>query len=114
MEVNGHSVLAETYRPDGPGPFPLVFMLHGSAGVFTPKSREEPASDNFGEKSLARHCFAVVLPHYLEAIGQKSITSQQEMALRFPEMLIAVGQLLTDAEALPWGAVWRRRFCAAD
>ncbi len=102
IEVNGHDVLVESYRPDGNGPFPLVFMLHGSAGAFTPESRGEPATDNFGEKSLAHNCFAVVLPHYLQAIGQKSITSEQEMTSRFPELLAATESLLTDAEMLPW------------
>lgn len=64
--IGNRPVLVETYRPQGPGPFPLVFMLHGSAGAFTPSSADEPANDNFGEKTLARNCFAVVLPHYSE------------------------------------------------
>jgi acetyl esterase/lipase len=102
MTIGNRPVLVETYRPQGPGPFPLVFMLHGSAGAFTPSSADEPANDNFGEKTLARNCFAVVLPHYLEAIGSKSITSRGEMAARFPEILSVADSLLTYAEALPW------------
>lgn len=30
--IAGHEVEIESYRPEGKGPFPLVFMLHGSAG----------------------------------------------------------------------------------
>jgi acetyl esterase/lipase len=99
--INGHPTPVEYYQPDGPGPFPLVFMLHGSAGAFSLKSSDEPLVDNFGEKALARSCFAVVLPHYLEALGYKSITSQQDMALHFPDMLAITDSLLTHAESLP-------------
>lgn len=88
--------------PNGTDTFPLVFMLHGSAGAFTQKSSDEPLADNFGEKTLARSCFAVVLPHYLEALGYKSMTSMQQMGLLFPEMLSSAQSLLTEAEALPW------------
>lgn len=100
FHINGHSVPVEYYIPDGHGPFPLVFMLHGSAGAFSLKSANEPPLDNFGEKTLARSCFAVVFPHYLEALGDKSITSEQEMILLFPQMLAATGLLLTRAETL--------------
>jgi dienelactone hydrolase len=100
--IAGHDTTVEYYKPDGPGPFPLVYMLHGSAGAFTLRSAGEPTTDNFGEKTLARNCFAVVLPHYLEALGFKSITSKAEMAARFPAMLAAVESLLDGAETLPW------------
>lgn len=100
--INSHSTTVEYYIPNGPGPFPLVFMLHGSAGAFTIKSHEEPPEDNFGEKTLARNCFAVVLPHYLEAVGLQSMTDKSEMISRFPELLAITESLLDRAEALPW------------
>jgi predicted esterase len=77
-------------------------MLHSSAGAFTLKSTDEPSEDNFGEKTLARNCFAVVLPHYLEALGHKSMISKPEMIANFPEMLEITESLLTSAEAHPW------------
>ena len=102
MAVSGHNILVESYQPDGTGPFPLVFMLHGAQGAFTIKSADEPSTDNFGEKTLAKNCFAVVLPHYLEVIGVKSIVTRQEMTARFPELLATAELLLDDAELLPW------------
>lgn len=100
--INGRGTLVESYQPNGRGPFPLVFMLHGSAGAFSPKSASEPSMDNFGEKTLARNCFAVVLPHYLEALGYKSLTSRRQMAVHFPEILTATELLLDRAESLRW------------
>jgi predicted esterase len=76
-------------------------MLHGSAGALRIQPGVEPASDNFGEKMLASHCFTVVFPHYLEALGVESLLSQQEIRARSHELLHAVSQLLDDAEALP-------------
>ena len=100
ISVAGHNVMVESYRPNGPGLFPLVFMLHGSAGAFTPPSKSEPARDNFGEKTLARGCFTVVLPHYIEAIGHKSLASRQEIDANLSAIVVAVGILLDRAEAL--------------
>lgn len=101
LPVNGHAVTVEIYRPDGPETFPLVYLLVGSAGALTRHSAGLPATDNFGEQGLARHCFLVVLPHYLEAIRRKSLTSRKEIVARFPELLSAAATLLDDAEALP-------------
>jgi dienelactone hydrolase len=109
IPINGHNIPIEYYVPNGPGPFPLVFMLHGSAGAYSLRSSDEPVSDNFGEKTLARSCFAIVLPHYFEAFGYKSMTSEAEMTTRFPQLLAIADTLLTGAESLPWakhGAVF--------
>jgi acetyl esterase/lipase len=100
-ELDGHSITTEYYVPDGQGSHPLVFMLHGSAGAFSLHSNEEPSRDNFGEKALVRSCFVVVLPHYLEALGLKSLTSEREMISRFPVLLAATDTLLSKAESLP-------------
>lgn len=99
--VQGHNVTIEIYQPEGRNPFPLVFMLHGSAGALRVQPGVEPLSDNFGEKTLARHCFTVFFPHYLEALGVESLLSQQEMQAHSYELRAAVLQLLDEAEALP-------------
>ncbi|HUY81835.1 MAG TPA: prolyl oligopeptidase family serine peptidase [Acidobacteriaceae bacterium] len=99
--MNGYHVPVEIYRPNGSGPFPLVFVLVGSAGALTRRSVKQPATDNFGEQQLASHCFLVVLPHYLEAVGRKSLTSREEIIARFPELLSAAATLLDDGETRP-------------
>jgi predicted esterase len=93
--------MVEIYQPVGRKTFPLVFMLHGSAGALRVQPGLEPSSDNFGEKSFARACFTVVFPHYLEALGVESLLSQEEMHTRSQLLLRAVSQLLDEAEALP-------------
>ncbi|MGH9597034.1 MAG: dienelactone hydrolase family protein [Edaphobacter sp.] len=100
-EVGVHSVTTEYYVPTGRGTHPLVFMLHGSAGAFSLHSNNEPLRDNFGEKTLARNCFVVVLPHYLEALGVKSLTSRGDMTSLFPALLAATSTMLSKAEYLP-------------
>ena len=102
IQYKGTTITVEYYIPDRYKSYPLVFMLHGSAGAFTLASSHEPSVDNFGEKSLARSCFAVVFPHYFEALGYKSMTSQQEMSARFADLLSVVDFLLSDAEARSW------------
>jgi predicted esterase len=102
IPINGHNVTIEYYVPNGPGPFPLVFMLHSSAGALSLKSSDEPLLDNFGEKKLTRSCFAVVFPHYLEAFGTKSMTSTDEIAAQFPQLLAVADTLLSGAESLSW------------
>jgi len=77
-------------------------MLHGSTGAFSVKAGQEPTSENFGEKTLAANCFAVALPHYLDAISRKSLGSRGEMVARFPELISATEVLLAQAEMLPW------------
>jgi len=100
-EIDGHKMTTEYYVPEGRGSYPLVFMLHGSAGAFSLRSKDEPLRDNFGEKSIAHSCFVVVLPHYLEALGLGSLTSEPEMVSVFPLMLAITGKLLSKAESLP-------------
>jgi dipeptidyl aminopeptidase/acylaminoacyl peptidase len=102
VPVSGKLVTIEYYKPAAVGRYPLVFMLHGSSGVFSVDGVSEPATDNFGEKELARQCFAVALPHYMEALGFKSILSVQAMSARFPEMHSVLQQILNGVETLPW------------
>ena len=99
--VQGHKVMVEIYQPEGRKTFPLVLMLHGSAGALRVQPGVEPASDNFGEKMLTRACFTVIFPHYLEALGVESLLTQEEMHARSQQLLVAVSQLLDEAEALP-------------
>jgi dienelactone hydrolase len=100
-EVGAYKVATEYYVPDARGSHPLVFMIHGSAGAFSLHSEDEPMRDNFGEKTIARGCFVVALPHYLEAFGLKSLTSEREILSLFPSLLAATNILLTKAESLP-------------
>jgi acetyl esterase/lipase len=100
-EIDGHKAIVEYYVPDGGKSHPLVFMLHSSAGAFSLPSSDEPLRDNFGEKTIARSCFVVVFPHYLEAIGYKSMISKRDMVSRFPMLLATTDTLLTQAESLP-------------
>jgi carboxymethylenebutenolidase len=93
--------MVEIYQPEGQKAFPLVLILHGSAGALRVQPGVEPASDNFGEKTLARACFTVVFPHYLEALGVESLLTPEEMHARSKLLLLAVTQLLDEAEALP-------------
>lgn len=99
--VRGHKVIVEIYQQEGRKTFPLVFMLHGSAGALRIQPGVEPAPENFGEKKLARACFTVVFPHYLEALGVESMISQEEMHARCHELLAIISQLLDEAEDLP-------------
>lgn len=99
--INEHQVPVEIYRPDRAGTYPIVFMLHGSAGALSVRLGQEPTQDNFGEKSLARACFVVVFPHYLEGIGRKSLASREEMEAAFPQLVEITGALLARAEGLP-------------
>jgi dienelactone hydrolase len=101
FEVHGRDVLVEFYVPEGQGEFPLVFMIHGAAGAFSPKSSEEPATDNFGEKILAHNCFVAVLPHYLDAIGRKGMASRSDILAQSSQILDDLEFLLQQAENLP-------------
>jgi dienelactone hydrolase len=101
IEIDGHKVTTEYYVPDAPGTHPLVFMLHNSAGAFSLHSKDEPTQDNFGEKTVASGCFVVALPHYLEAFGIKSLTSEQKMISLFPQLLDVTNMMLSKDESLP-------------
>lgn len=101
--VEDHPTTVDLFVPDGAGPFPLVFMIHGSAGVFSNTGNPESYRDNFGEHTIAQHCFLVVLPHYFEALGleRKSMTTRKEIESRFEGMILALDSLLKNAARLP-------------
>jgi acetyl esterase/lipase len=99
--INNHRITVEIYRPSAPGTFPLVFMLHGSAGAYSVKPGEEPRTENFGEKTVAHACFVVVLPHYLEGIGRTSLVSRSEIVMEFSQLFTIADMLLCRAESLP-------------
>jgi poly(3-hydroxybutyrate) depolymerase len=48
VAISGHNVLVEYYRPNGRGPFPLVFMLHGSTGAFSVEADLDAAEETDG------------------------------------------------------------------
>lgn len=101
VRIDGRPVPIELYVPKGAGPFPLVFMLHGSAGAFSIHPAGAPATDNFGEHFLARQCLLVALPHYIQAFGYSSFWSQQQILALFPHIFDVVSRLLDTAETLP-------------
>lgn len=76
-------------------------MLSGSAGDYSLTSYNEPPRDNFGEKTIAAGCFVVVLPHYLEAIGRKSLSRRQTIIADFPLLFMITDELLRRAKAMP-------------
>jgi len=94
LTAAGRSIPIEIYRPTDGAKHPLILMLHGSAGVYTNPTGEMPAEDNFGEKSIAEACFVVALPHYFEAVGQKSVTDLAVLKVDFPLFLATVEDLL--------------------
>ncbi len=97
-DIEGVPVLMEQYIPVKTAPVALIFMLHGSAGVYSVSSKREPTLDNFGKKDLASHCFIVILPHYFQALHRSSLTSLDEMAESSPRLLRIADLLLTAAE----------------
>jgi len=99
--VQGRHALVEYYRPSGHGPFPLVLILHGATGALTSAAGGEPSLSLLGEKAFARSCYMVVLPHYLELIGHKSLLDRADMNEVFPLLFKLTDLLLDDAEHLP-------------
>lgn len=74
-------------------------MIHGSAGAFTRDGEQTLSYDNFGELTLARQGYVVVLPHYFAAVHRGSITSLGEMRELFPRLLDALSAVLNQASA---------------
>jgi predicted peptidase len=101
IPTNAGRMLAEIFRPRDKGLHPLVLLLHGSAGAFTTRSGHKASTDNLGETAFAQSCYIVVFPHYLEAIGRKSLTSHDEIVSKFPTLANIVTTALASAEALP-------------
>lgn len=101
IQIDGHSIPIELYLPNDPHPHPLVMMIHGTAGVFTRTAAVLPEEDNFGEQTLAEHCFVVVLPHYFAEFDRSSMTELAEVRNKFATMRSTLQTILADAESLP-------------
>jgi len=56
------------YRPDGPGPFPAVVMLHGCSGLMT-RSGQIGARDRFWAEYLREHGYVALLVDSFTARG---------------------------------------------
>jgi dienelactone hydrolase len=101
VHLGARRVDVDVYTPTDGRAHPLIVMLHGSAGLFTRGRDQGPILDNFGEGYLSGRCFVVALPHYFEVLGAESLTSTQEMRVRFPVLLAGLQEALPQLELLP-------------
>ena len=70
---SGHGILhAELYKPEGPGPFPVVIALHGCGGL---AGRSEPVQPRYRDwaEQLIRDGHAVLLP---DSYGSRELGPQ--------------------------------------
>jgi dienelactone hydrolase len=61
-EIEGQPIQVMLYRPDGPGPFPLVVVSHGSPRDASGRSRIGPDTQSRQAEALTREGFAVAVP----------------------------------------------------
>lgn len=94
VSIGDRQVTVETYRPDSPGPHALLLMITGSAGVFTLRDGGQPKPSNFGEDAFAADCSVVLMPHYFDAVGERSIVDRQRLRDLFPLFLRELTALL--------------------
>lgn len=83
MTTGSKLITIELYRPVGSGHYPLLVMLHGSAGAYSVRSSIPPSPSNFGEDAFARDCYVVALPHYFGAVGTSSVTDSAQLVQSF-------------------------------
>lgn len=91
----------ELYRPTENGNHPLIVVLSGSQGVYSRRSAKLPQKDNLGEKTLARHCFTVALPHYFDALGRTSAMNRPFLERNFPNLLKMLAKIVEIEGDLP-------------
>src|SRR5689334_18787701 len=61
FDFSAHQVRIEVYSPKTAGKYPLIILVHGSAGTFSLNGTEVPERENFGERSIAERCFVTAL-----------------------------------------------------
>ena len=101
VEASGKLIPVEIYRPTSPGPHPLVFMIHGSAGIFTLRNGQQPHPSNFGEDTFARNCYFVALPHYFALTGDRSIVDEPRLRALFPAFEDALKTIVVTESSRP-------------
>jgi carboxymethylenebutenolidase len=80
LNTSEGTVTIEGFEPKSQGRHPAVLFVHGAGGVI---SRSEdsilPKRDNFGEVFLACNGYVVLVVHYLEPLGVRSINDTDVM-----------------------------------
>ena len=101
----GHGILhAELYKPEGPGPFPVVIALHGCGGL---AGRSEPVQPRYRDwvEQLIRSGHAVLLPdsYGSRELGPQCRANEQKVHARRErvEDIMASRQWLVEQ---PWAA----------
>jgi dienelactone hydrolase len=68
IPASGLNLDAALYRPDGPGPFPVVIALHGCGGLWNKSGKPSARHADWGER-LAQQGFMVILPDSFSSRG---------------------------------------------
>jgi len=81
-EFNGSPIRlsALRFKPDGPGPFPAIVMLHGCGGMLT-RSGNLTASYALWADLLVQNGYVALLPDSLNPRGQRSLCEQQKRTI---------------------------------
>ncbi len=71
---------AHLYRPQGPGPFPALVLLHGCSGMYTRRGELTHSYRHWAELLAARGYVALLVDSFGPR-GQRSICDQQKRAI---------------------------------
>ena len=71
---------AHLYRPQGPGPFPALVLLHGCSGMYTRRGELTDSYRHWAELLAARGYVALLVDSFGPR-GQRSICDQQKRAI---------------------------------
>ena len=69
------------YRPDGPGPFPAVVMLHGCSGLMTHSGKMQ-ANARFWAEHLRDHGYVALLVDSFTARGIDEVCTGRQASRR--------------------------------
>lgn len=81
-EFNGSPVRlrAFMFKPDGPGPFPAVVLLHGCGGLLTNTEDLTASYGNWADR-FVRSGYVALLPDSFNPRGQRSLCEQQKRSI---------------------------------
>ncbi|CAB3773486.1 MULTISPECIES: alpha/beta hydrolase family protein [Burkholderia] len=107
-EAGSREIVATTYMPDGPGPFPLIVLSHGSP----PDPGDRPKVGRYRAlpqiRTFVQHGFAVIVPIRRGYGATGGIDEEDAGSCRHPDYLAAGQQAARDvlaavryAQALP-------------
>jgi dienelactone hydrolase len=82
MEFNGSPVRlrALLFKPNGPGPFPAVVLLHGCGGLLTNSENLTASYGNWADR-FAQSGYVALLPDSFNPRGQRSLCEQQKRSI---------------------------------